>query len=87
LEFGGDGEEAFVQALQLSAGFLIAQLPAVDLQEMPGSGEYLADTGEIGSDGGGTGGQRKFGNEVMLCILAGGAKLAMQVLLRDLDIA
>ena len=53
---------------------------------MAGGGEYLADTGEISDDGGGTGGQCEFGNEVMLCILASGTKLALQILLRDLHV-
>ena len=51
MEFGGHGEEAFVQAMEFAPGFLVAELPAEHFEEMTGAGQGLKDSGNGGDVG------------------------------------
>ena len=69
-----------------AAGFLIAELAAIHLQEVAGGDQGLADAGEIGAEGGA--GNREDGQGMRVGgMLAGCVELALQVLLGDLDVA
>jgi hypothetical protein len=82
----GDSEQSPIEALKLAPDFLIAELAAAHLQEMAGGGEGLPDSGKIGGGGGVGNGEGRRAMRLSR-ILAGSVELALQVLLRDLDIA
>ena len=73
--------------MQLAAGFVIAELAAIHVQEMTCGTKGTLDTGEIRGEREGVG-EREFGDEVVLGSgLAGAVKFTLQVLLGDLDVA
>jgi hypothetical protein len=77
--------EAFVEALQLTAGFLIAQLTAVHFQKMACGLECLTDTGETSA--GDFFGECERGQTMRMgCILTGLLEFALQILLGDFHI-
>ena len=82
----GDGEEPPVKTLELAAGFLIARLSAEHIEEMTGSNNGLADSGNVGPND--VGGERYGGNLVGLGgVVAGEMELALEIGLGHLDIS
>ena len=50
IEFGGDCEEPFVEALQLAESVLVSKLTTVHLQEMTGGREGALDGLRVSAD-------------------------------------
>ena len=84
LELLIDVQQASIKTLKAVTGLVIGELAPVHFQKVPCGRECVADSGEIG----GRGRNGKGGDAVKLsCIVAGTVELALQVRLRDLQIA
>ena len=81
-----NAEDAVVEAVQLAASFLIAELTAVHFQKMTGGLQCLTDAGEASN--GDVFGKRERGHTMELgCILTCLMEFALQILLSDEHIA
>jgi len=81
-----NAEEAFVEAVQMAASFLIAELTAVHFQKVTGGFQCMTDAREASS--GDVLGERERGHTMeMGCVLAGLMEFALQILLGDEHVA
>jgi hypothetical protein len=64
VEFVTEVEKPLREASEFAPGLVILQLTAKQLQKMPGSGDGVVNGGDVGLKGGGSCGEREFGNGV-----------------------
>ena len=88
VQFRSNSNKSVLQALQTSLGFLVRQITAMHFQDLACCCQGPLDTLKTRAVCGGSVGLRQLRDEVALSgVLKGEVKLALEVLLSDLDIA
>lgn len=82
---GGDRQQPPIEATESAAGFLVSELAPKHLEKVACGGQGCAYAGQ--TSGGGGVGNGEHGHAMRLCgTAAGSVELAVQIVLRDLDV-